>query len=148
MYLVVFLVAINLISVFFDWVNVYANADINLYLLYESFSKEIKTIKGIETPGGYLGIMLAITCAVFAIKNKRHGIIFSLAAIINGIGYAMGWFINKSELISKNIFYDLINVKIVALPQLSLIVYLTTAVLLSIAQLFIKPDNFQKQFNH
>jgi len=135
---ILLLAVINCATVFFNWIEVVVTSDLNLYIFSSRITESLKMIKGIDVPGGYVALVIGCALAVLAVTGNRLGSVLSIVALINGVGYAMGWFIKKTELLSETLIDNILHVKVLAVPQDALFIYLLTSALISILFFFYK----------
>ncbi len=138
-YFTIFIAIINLLSIFFNWIDlrISAGIDLNFFNYSTNLDTTLKTIKGIHLPGGIIGIFFIVLYIVLILKNKKIVYLVGVAAAINAIGYAMGWFVNKTNLLSYEILKDYASAKIITEPLLFLYIYLLTAIMLAILPFLI-----------
>jgi hypothetical protein len=138
-YLAIFFSCINIVMVFFNWIEFFAEADVNVLGISSSYRTEIGgPMKGIQLPGGYAGLFFMLLFIILILKRNKLIIYFGIAAIINGIGYAAGWFVRKSEFLSIDIIKEYATAKVIVEPQTALWFYIGTAVCASLMTFFIR----------
>ncbi len=134
----ILIAVVNIIAVFLTWLNFKVTAELNLVIFNPSYSDILKSVNGINLPGGIIGLFLAIVFVVLVFLRIRIAALFGLAAVVNGTGYALGWFVDKTDLLSIDIIEKYATAQIIPVPQTGLILYLTSAILMTILAIFVK----------
>ena len=142
LYIAIIFALFNIITVFFNWINLNLSANINLINLNQDFP--LKTISGIQLPGGFIGLFFALVFIFLTYKHNKLAVLFGVCSIINGIGYAFGWFVNKTELLNIDIFKEYATAKIVAIPQIGLYTYIISAITFTIISILLFYKTFKK----
>jgi len=138
--LAIVFVVINIVSIFFKWVELRVIANVDTIIFSSSFSVFTETVKGITLPGGVLGIILPIFLLFLIFKGTKYAVLFGIAIFVNGVGHALGWFFDKKEYLNIDVLKEYASAIINVVPQTSLFIYIFTGLILLILPLFMKKN--------